>query len=160
MKNLKRIRHDAGMSQSQLAQASGVALRMIQAYEQGTKDINRAEGLSIYHLAQALSCTVEDLLELDAAEPPMTITQALLLFSQHVPWAAAQCLEIVRHIELGAKDIYTTKGVQYLSKHLHADPECPQTVQAQIDKAIDQWEKDHPKEAKSITRAPSIDDVP
>ena len=156
MKNLKRIRTASGMSQSQLAQASGVALRMVQAYEQGTKDINRAEGLSLYHLAQALSCTVEDLLELDAAEPPMTITQALLLFSKHVPWANAQCLEIVRHIELGAKDIYTTKGVQYLAKHLHADPECPQTVQEQIDKAIDQWVKEHPKETKSITRATSI----
>ena len=156
MKNLKRIRTASGMSQSQLAQESGVSLRMIQAYEQGTKDINRAEGLSIYHLAKALSCTVEDLLELDAAEPPMTITQALLLFSKHVPWANAQCLEIVRHIELGAKDIYTTKGVQDLAKHLHADPECPQTVQEQIDKAIDQWVKEHPKEAKSITRATSI----
>ena len=152
MKHLKRIRTEAGLSQSKLAQASGVSLRMIQAYEQGTKNINRAEGLSIYHLAQALSCTVEDLLELDTAEPPMTITQALLLFSKHV--------EIVRHIELGAKDIYTTKGVQYLAKHLHADPECPQTVQEQIDKAIDQWVKEHPKEAKSITRAPSIEDVP
>ena len=160
MKHLKRIRTAAGLSQSQLAQSSGVSLRMVQAYEQGTKDINRAEGLSIYHLAQALSCTVEDLLELEAAEPPMTITQALLLFSKHVPWAAAQCLEIVRHIELGAKDIYTTKGVQYLAKHLHADPDCPQTVQEQIDKAIDQWAKEHPEEAKSITRAPSIEDVP
>ena len=160
MKNLKRIRHDAGMSQSQLAQASGVALRMIQAYEQGSKDVNRAEGLRLYHLAQALSCTVEELLELDAAEPPMTITQALLLFSKHVPWANAQCLEIVRHIELGAKDIYTTKGVQYLAKHLNADPECPQTVQEQIDKAIDQWAKEHPEEAKSITRATSVEDAP
>ena len=160
MKNLKRIRHDAGMSQSQLAQASGVALRMIQAYEQGSKDVNRAEGLRLYRIAQALSCTIEDLLELVPDETPMTITQALLLFSQHVPWAEAQCLEIVRHIELGAKDIYTTKGVQYLAKHLHADPECPQTVQEQIDKAIDQWVKEHPKEAKSITRAPSIEDVP
>ena len=160
MKHLKRLRTASGLSQSQLAQASGVALRMIQAYEQGTKDINRAEGLSIYHLAQALSCTVEDLLELDTVEPPMTITQALLLFSKHVPWAAAQCLEIVRYIELGAKDIYTTKGVQYLAKNLHADSDCPQTVQEQIDKAIDQWAKEHPKEAKSITRATSIEDVP
>ena len=160
MKNLKRIRHAAGLSQSQLAQASGVALRMIQAYEQGSKDVNRAEGLRLYRLAQALSCTVEDLLELDTGEPPMTITQALLLFSKHVPWAAAQCIEIVRHIELGAKDIYTTKGVQYLAKNLHADPECPQSVQEQIDKAIGQWAKEHPEESRSITRAPSVDDAP
>ena len=152
MKHLKRLRTASGLSQSQLAQASGVALRMIQAYEQGTKDINRAEGLSIYHLAKALSCTVEELLELDATERPMTITQALLLFSQHVPWAEAQCLEIVRHIELGSKDLYTLKGVQFLEKHLYADPDCPQTVQEQVEKAIDQWGKEHPEEIESIER--------
>ena len=152
MKNLKRIRHAAGLSQSQLAQSSGVALRMIQAYEQGSKDVNRAEGLRLYRLSQALSCTVEDLLELVPDETPMTITQALLLFSQHVPWAAAQCLEIVRHIELGSKDLYTLKGVQFLAKHLYADPDCPQIVQEQIEKAIDQWGKEHPEEIESIER--------
>lgn len=152
MKHLKRIRMASGLSQSQLSQASGVALRMIQAYEQGTKDINRAECLSIYRLAQSLSCTVEDLLELDTSEPPMTITQALLLFSKHVPWAAVQCLGIVRHIELGSKDIYTTKGVQYLAKNMHADLDCPKTVQEQIGKAIDQWVKEHPEERENIER--------
>ena len=87
----------------------------------------------------------------------MTITQALLLFSQHVPWAAAQCLEIVRHIELGAKDIYTTKGVQYIIRHLHADQDCPKSVQEQIEKAIDQWAKDHPEERESIERLRAVE---
>ena len=63
MKNLKRIRTEAGMSQSKLAEASGVNVRMIQHYEQGIKDINRAEGMRLYQLAQALGCTIEDLLE-------------------------------------------------------------------------------------------------
>ena len=63
MKNLKRIRTEEGLSQSKLAEASGVNLRMIQHYEQGEKDINRAEGMRLYQLAKALGCTIEDLLE-------------------------------------------------------------------------------------------------
>ena len=63
MKNLKRLRTSAGLSQSQLATASGVNVRMIQHYEQGSKDINAAEVLTVYKLAQALNCTVENLIE-------------------------------------------------------------------------------------------------
>lgn len=50
-------------TQSKLAEESGVNVRMIQHYEQGVKDINRAAALTVYRLAQALDCTVEDLLE-------------------------------------------------------------------------------------------------
>lgn len=50
-------------TQSKLAETSGVNVRMIQHYEQGVKDINRAAALTVYRLAQALDCTVEDLLE-------------------------------------------------------------------------------------------------
>lgn len=50
-------------TQARLAEESGVNVRMIQHYEQGVKDINRAAALTVYRLAQALDCTVEDLLE-------------------------------------------------------------------------------------------------
>lgn len=50
-------------TQSKLAEESGVNVRMIQHYEQGVKDINRAAALTVHRLAQALDCTVEDLLE-------------------------------------------------------------------------------------------------
>ena len=63
MTNLKRIRTELGFTQSQLAEASGVNVRMIQHYEQGVKDINAAGALTVYKIAQALKCTVEDLLE-------------------------------------------------------------------------------------------------
>lgn len=63
MSNLKTIRQKTGLSQSKLAEKSGINVRMIQHYEQGSKDINRAEALRVYQLAQALECTVEDLLE-------------------------------------------------------------------------------------------------
>lgn len=63
MINLKRIRKEAGMSQGRLAEASGVNVRMIQYYEQGFKDINGAAALTVYKLARALGCSMEDLVE-------------------------------------------------------------------------------------------------
>lgn len=62
--NLKRLRSEAGISQSKLSELSGVNLQMIQKYEQGVKDINKAQGETLYKLAQALNCKVEDLLTL------------------------------------------------------------------------------------------------
>lgn len=67
MTNLKQIRKVVGLSQAKLAEVSGVNLRMIQHYEQGFKDINKAEVLTVYHLAQALNCTIEDLIEKEKA---------------------------------------------------------------------------------------------
>jgi transcriptional regulator with XRE-family HTH domain len=63
MTNLKKIREATALSQAKLAEASGVNVRMIQHYEQGSKDINAAAALTVYRLAQALDCTVEDLIE-------------------------------------------------------------------------------------------------
>lgn len=63
MSNLKMIREKSGFSQSQLAKVSGVNVRMIQKYEQGTKDINKAQVLTVYKLADALKCNIEELLE-------------------------------------------------------------------------------------------------
>ena len=63
MTNLKHIRKGVGFTQGKLAEVSGVNVRMIQYYEQGSKDINKAEALTVYRLAQALNCTVEDLIE-------------------------------------------------------------------------------------------------
>lgn len=61
--NLKRIRTVYGCSQRELAEMSGVSLRSIQMYEQRQKDINKAQSDSLYRLAKALGCTMEDLLE-------------------------------------------------------------------------------------------------
>ena len=61
--NLKRIRTIYGCSQRELAEMSGVSLRSIQMYEQRNKDINKAQSDSLYRLAKALGCTMEDLLE-------------------------------------------------------------------------------------------------
>lgn len=61
--NLARIRREHGLSQAGLAEASGVSLRSIQQYEQKKKDISHAQARSVYALAQALDCTMEELLE-------------------------------------------------------------------------------------------------
>ena len=53
----------AELSQSELANRSGVSLRLIQLYEQRVNDINKAQAHTIYKLARALYCKVEDLLE-------------------------------------------------------------------------------------------------
>lgn len=64
MSNLKKIRDATGLSQSKLAEASGVSPRMIQYYEQGVKDINKAQAITLYKISQALNCKIEDLLEI------------------------------------------------------------------------------------------------
>ncbi|MCQ2511634.1 MAG: helix-turn-helix transcriptional regulator [Lachnospiraceae bacterium] len=61
--NLRRIRLAYGCSQKELARLSGVSLRSIQMYEQRNKDINHAQAASVYRLAKALGCQIEDLLE-------------------------------------------------------------------------------------------------
>jgi transcriptional regulator with XRE-family HTH domain len=63
MSNLKTIRTNRGLSQGKLSEISGVNTRMIQYYEQGVKDINKAQGLTLQALANALECKIEDLLE-------------------------------------------------------------------------------------------------
>ena len=59
---LKRLRAYAGLSQSKLAAESGVALRQIQLFEQGQRDINKAQVGTVLQLSQALHCDVEDLI--------------------------------------------------------------------------------------------------
>ncbi len=61
--NLKRIRVAYGCTQAELAKMADVRLRSIQMYEQRNKDINKASVETVYRLAKALGCTMEDLIE-------------------------------------------------------------------------------------------------
>lgn len=61
--NLKRIRTAYGCTQAELAKSSEVSLRSIQMYEQRNKDINKASVETVYRLAKALGCAMEDLIE-------------------------------------------------------------------------------------------------
>ena len=61
--NLKILRRQAGLSQRQLAELSGVPLRTIQQYEQRQKNINKAQAEYLMRLSHTLCCWVDDLVE-------------------------------------------------------------------------------------------------
>ena len=58
---LKDIRESRGMSQQDLADRSGINKRMIQAYEQGYRDINGAKLTTLVTLANVLKCSIEQI---------------------------------------------------------------------------------------------------
>lgn len=61
---LKEKREAAGMSQAELARLTGISVRVIQNYEQGTRPLNGARAITVYQIAKALRCSIEDLLDL------------------------------------------------------------------------------------------------
>ncbi len=61
--NLKVRRKEAGYSQKELAEASGVPIRTIQQYEQRQKNINKAQVEYLVKLSKTLCCEIECLIE-------------------------------------------------------------------------------------------------
>ena len=61
--NLKVARRRRGLSQSELAKAAQVPLRTLQQYEQGQKDILKANVAYVVSLAHVLGCSVEEVLD-------------------------------------------------------------------------------------------------
>lgn len=61
--NLQYLRAEKRLTQSKLSELSGINVRMIQHYEQGVKDINKAQAITVYKLAEALGCNMSDLIE-------------------------------------------------------------------------------------------------
>ena len=61
--NLQRIRKANHLTQKKLSEVSGVALRMIQLYEQRKKDIDKAQASTLFRLAHVLNCSTNDLIE-------------------------------------------------------------------------------------------------
>ena len=59
---LQAMRKIRGYTQQQLADLTGVNLRMIQGYEQGTKDINKASFETAYKICVSLEIPFEELL--------------------------------------------------------------------------------------------------
>ena len=60
---LKVIRKQSRLTQKELADLSGVSLRMIQAYEQGDQDITKAEVCSVLALSRVLGCRPEVIIQ-------------------------------------------------------------------------------------------------
>ena len=62
-KKLKEMRQAAGLSQSQLAEKTGINVRTIQHYEQGSKNFDHARIDTIMKVCVALHCKLEDVIE-------------------------------------------------------------------------------------------------
>ena len=60
---LKKRRNEAGLSQKDLAERTGIPLKTIQQYEQRQKNINHARVDYLVSMSKALSCDVELLIE-------------------------------------------------------------------------------------------------
>ncbi len=63
--NLKILRLNAGLSQSELAEISDIPVRTILQYEQKQKNINAAKVETVVKLAKALNTSVEKLMEIE-----------------------------------------------------------------------------------------------
>lgn len=61
--SLARFRVSAGFSQNELANRSGVNVRIIQSYEQRLRYINKAQLSTVVDLAEVLDCRPDDLME-------------------------------------------------------------------------------------------------
>ena len=59
---LKRLRLYAGLSQSGLAKKTGIPVRTIQQYEQGQKDLSKAQAVYLLELSKVLSCEPSELI--------------------------------------------------------------------------------------------------
>ena len=59
---LKRCREAKGLTQFQLAVKVRIDVRRIQNYEQGIRDINRAECITVLKIADALGVDIREIL--------------------------------------------------------------------------------------------------
>ena len=67
MKNgerLKQQRELMQLTQAELAKRSGVDLRSIQSYEQGLRDINKAEAMTVLWIADVLKCDIREIMNI------------------------------------------------------------------------------------------------
>lgn len=59
---LKSLRLVAGLSQAQLAATTGLNVRTLQHYEQGSKDLNAAKLATLLKVCNALNCSLKDII--------------------------------------------------------------------------------------------------
>jgi hypothetical protein len=78
--NLRQIRKNAGISQSELSRLSGVPVSDIQHFEMRIKDINSADKECLFALSKVLCCRTIDLLDYD------NVCNILDAFPHHSKW--------------------------------------------------------------------------
>lgn len=62
---LQEMRKKRGMTQKELAEKSGVSIRMIQSYESSDRDINKASAETVYRLAITLGCRFDEVMNIE-----------------------------------------------------------------------------------------------
>lgn len=60
--NLKTVRRHCGLTQEELAEASGISLNTIRAYERKSKNLNKARLNTVMRLAKTLKCGITELI--------------------------------------------------------------------------------------------------
>ena len=60
--NLQRLRKAAGLSQSQLANMTGLNVQVLQQYERGARDLNGAKLVTLLKICNALGCRLADII--------------------------------------------------------------------------------------------------
>ena len=66
---LKQVRRATKLTQKELSEATGISLRTLQHYEQGSKDLNGAAALTVYAIAKALGVEMTELLDIPEETP-------------------------------------------------------------------------------------------
>lgn len=62
-KKLKELRQAKGLSQSQFSEKTGINIRTLQHYEQGSKEFDHARIDTILKACLVLNCRLEDIIE-------------------------------------------------------------------------------------------------
>ena len=65
---LQRVRKAQGFTQRSLSEATGISIRTIQHWEQGSKDFNQAAAMTVYEVAQVLGVDMIELLDIPEPE--------------------------------------------------------------------------------------------
>ena len=61
MRKLKQIRKLKGLSQSELAEKCNISIKSVQAYEQCTRKLEKANINTIFKICEVLNCNVNDI---------------------------------------------------------------------------------------------------
>ena len=63
MTNLKTLRMSTGLTQSEFAERANVNVRVLQHYEQGSKNIDGAKIETLLSIANVIGCRISDIVE-------------------------------------------------------------------------------------------------
>jgi len=121
---LKKMRENAGLTQVELADLSGVNLRSLQDYEQGHKTLSSAKGDTLLRLSNVLGYSIEDILQGSMIENEIAdfnqikANQRLLAYERCIQNRRVQAAHfpiIVKDEDVDMSRIYPTKQVEVKS---------------------------------------------